>query len=335
MTTPARTISDIARLAGVSKSTVSRALNDSPLIGRETKDRIRVIAAEHRFALNEPARRLSRGQSNVAGLVMYGDSPFMPDVFMLELMAGVSAGLLDQGYELLVVQPRAEEDDFARRYVQSGRADGFIVLSASCTPKRLEVLVESGVPFAVWGRRDPGSEFSTVSGDNLAGGRLAAQHLLEGGRRRIAFVGGPDWAPEIAERRQGYEEALRGAGIELDPALLAPTPWQDAERYAAEAVGRLLDDGVALDAIAANSDRYAIGAIEALRVRGLEVPGDISVVGYDDSALARVVTPPLTSVRQDGALAGRLLAGSLVQQIETGAVAHVAMPAELVVRESA
>jgi DNA-binding LacI/PurR family transcriptional regulator len=335
MTTPARTLSDIAQLAGVSKSTVSRALNDSPLIPRETKDRIRAIADEHRFALNESARRLSRGQSNVAGLVMYGDGPFTPDVFMLELMAGVSAGLLEQQYELLVVQPRPAQDDFARRYVESGRADGFIILSASCTPKRLDALVASQVPFVVWGRRAPGAEFSSVSGDNLSGGRAAAQHLLDSGRRRIVFLGGPDWAPEISERRHGYEEAHRAAGVELDPALLAPTPWDNPEQHAADAVARLCDDGVEFDAIAANSDLYALGAIEELRARGLEVPRDVSVTGYDDSALARVVTPPLTSVRQDGALAGRLLAGSLVQQIQTGAVAHVSMPAELVVRGSA
>jgi DNA-binding LacI/PurR family transcriptional regulator len=337
MNAPARTLSDIAQLAGVSKSTVSRALNDSPLIPRETKDRIRLIAAEHRFAPNEPARRLSRGQSNVAGLVMFGDPSghFTPDMFMLELMGGVSTGLLEQGYELLVVQPRAEDEHFARRYVDSGRADGFIVLSAACAPRRLELLVESGVPFVVWGRRAPGSEFSSVSGDNFNGGRAATQHLLDTGRRRIAFLGGPDWAPEVAERRRGYEEALLGAGLDVDPALILPTPWHDQERYAAEAVGRLLDAGVRVDGIVTNSDRYALGAIEAVRARGLDVPYDVGIVGYDDVAFARLATPPLTTIRQDGALAGRLLARALVQHVQTGAVADVSMPAELVVRESA
>ena len=333
----AQTIADIARLAGVAKSTVSRALNDSPLIGQETKDRIRAIAQEHNFAMNEPARRLSRKQSNVAGLVMFGDpgGNFSPDLFMLELMAGVSAGLLEQGFELLVVHPRPADDDFARRYVDSGRADGFIVLSASCSPRRLEKLVESGVPFVVWGRRAPGTEFSSVAGDNAAGGHAAAQHLLESGRRRIAFLGGPDWAPEITERRHGYEAALAEAGVELDPALVLPTPWYDPESHAVEAVGRLLDSGVEIDGIAANSDRYALGAIEALRARGLDVPDDVAVVGYDDVAIGQFTSPPLTTIRQDGRLAGQLLARALVQQVQTGAVTSVAMPAELVVRESA
>jgi len=332
-----QTISDIARLAGVSKSTVSRALNDSPLIGRETKDRIRLIAQEHRFALNEPARRLSRGQSNVAGLVMFGNpgGHYTPDMFMLELMGGISTGLLEEGYELLVVQPFAADEDFARRYVDSGRADGFVVLSASCTPRRLELLVESGVPFVVWGRHAQHGEFSSVSGDNFGGGRLAAQHLISTGRRRIAFVGGPEWAPEAVERRRGYESALTEAGIDLDPALVVPTPWHDPERYAGEAVGRLLDDGVKLDGIVTNSDRYAIGAIDALRSRSLDVPGDVAVVGYDDVAMAQFTVPALTTIRQDGPLAGRLIARALVQHVQTGAVSNVAMPAELVVRESA
>jgi DNA-binding LacI/PurR family transcriptional regulator len=333
---PARiqTISDIARLAGVSKSTVSRALNDSPLIGQETKDRVRAIAEEHDFAFNEPARRLSLKQSNVAGLVMFGKQPgYVPDLFMLELMGGIAGGLHEQGYELLIVQPDDDESDFARRYVSSGRADGFIVLSPSCSPRRLQLLTESGAPFVVWGRHAPGTEYSSVAGDNVAGGRLATQRLLETGRQRIALVGGPEWAPEIVDRRRGYEAALADAGL-ADEALVVHTPFSDPERNAAEVVARLLDEH-AIDGVVASSDRYALGAIDAVRARGLEVPDDVGVVGYDDVAIAPFASPPLTTIRQDGMLAGRLLARALVQQIQTGAVTNVVMPAELVVRESA
>jgi DNA-binding LacI/PurR family transcriptional regulator len=335
-TARAHTIADIARLAGVSKSTVSRALNDSPLIGAETKERIRRIAREHRFAMNEPARRLSLRQSNVAGLVMFGapGGDYTPDMFMLEIMGGISAGLNEHGYELLVIQPHEDEENWARSYVASGRADGFVVLSASCTPRRLKLLTQSEAPFVVWGRQSPTGAFSSVSGDNLTGGRRAAEHLLATGKQRILFLGGPDWAPEIVERRRGYEAALAEAGVELDPLLVAPLPWEQPEEDAAEVVERLLAEGVEIDGIAANSDRYAFGALEALRDRGLRVPEDVAVVGYDDVAIARLATPALTTIRQDGALAGRLLARTLVQQIQTGAITNVSMPAELVVRES-
>ena len=336
-TTRAQTIADIARLAGVSKSTVSRALNDSPLIGEETKERIRALAREHRFSMNEPARRLSLRQSHVAGLVMFGKpgGDYTPDMFMLEIMGGISSGLHEHGYELLVIQPHEDDENWARGYVASGRADGFVVLSASCTPKRLKLLTESEAPFVVWGRQSPTGAFSSVSGDNVTGGRRATEHLLAAGRRRIAFLGGPDWAPEVVERRRGYEAALADAGVAADPALVLPLSWDRHEEDAAAAIGGLLDAGVALDGIVANSDRYAIGALEALRERGIAVPGEVGVVGYDDVAMARLASPPLTTIRQDGALAGRLLARTLVQQIQTGAITNVSMPAELVVRESA
>lgn len=333
----AQTILDIARLAGVSKSTVSRALNDSSLIGQETKDRIRAIAEEHQFEINESARRLSRQQSNVAGLLMFGKTPgeYSPDLFFLELMAGVAGGLHEQGYELLMVMPSDDDSDFARRYVASGRADGFIVLSPSCTPKRLQQLVASGAPFVVWGRHGGSTQFSSVAGDNVGGGRAATQYLIESGRRRIAFVGGPEWAPEIQDRRRGYEDAHAAAGLDLDEALIAHTPWMDAERSAADAVTRLLKDRPGVDAVVTNSDRYAIGAIDAVRSRGMTVPDDVAVVGYDDVAIAAFASPPLTTIRQDGDLAGRLLARALVQQLQTGAVTDVVMPAELVLRASA
>ena len=134
------TIADIAELAGVSKSTVSRALNDSPLISAETKERIREIAQEHDFQMNDPARRLSLKQSHVVALVTYAykaDSA-VPDAFMLEIMSGVSAGLHASGYDLLVIQVSPNDTDWVRRYLESGRVDGFVLMAASCTRQHIE-----------------------------------------------------------------------------------------------------------------------------------------------------------------------------------------------------
>ncbi len=328
MTKPT-TIAEIARIAGVSKSTVSRALNDSPLIGVETRERIQAIAAEHDFQMNAAARRLSLGQSHVVGLI--SKAPHL-DMFMLEIMGGISAGLHELNYELLVLPGRLEDPVWSRGYIDSGRADGFILLSASCTPKEIAGIVESGVPFVLWGASSAKNEFSSVTGDSVTGGRLATEHLLELGRRRIAFVGGPTWAREIGERLEGFCEAHREAGIEPDPALIVHTDWPDAEAVAARAFETLPDD---VDGVVANSDRFAIGVIEAARAAGKRVPEDVAVVGYDDTAIAAFTNPPLTTIRQDGPLAGRLLARTLVQQLETGAVTSVSIPAELVVRESA
>ena len=328
----ATTIADIARLAGVSKSTVSRALNESPLIGVETRERIQAIAEEQDFQMNAAGRRLSLGQSHVVGLIAKGSDP---DMFMLEIMGGISTGLHELGYELLVLPGRLEDPSWARGYVDSGRADGFILLSASCTPKEVAGIVASGVPFVLWGAASPKNEFSSVTGDSRTGGRLAAAHLLELGRRRLAFIGGPTWAREIGERLAGFEEAHNQAGVEHDPVAIIHTPWSDAETTAANAIQELLGQRPDIDGVVANSDRFAIGVMDGLRASGKRVPEDVAVVGYDDTAIAAYTNPPLTTVRQDGPLAGRLLARTLVQRLETGAVTSVSIPAELVVRESA
>jgi DNA-binding LacI/PurR family transcriptional regulator len=326
------TIADIARIAGVSKSTVSRALNESPLIGVETRERIQAIAEEHDFQMNTAARRLSLGLSHVVGLVTkVGHS----DMFMLEMMGGISAGLLELGYELLVLEGRLADPGWARGYVDSGRVDGFIALSSSCTPDEINGLVESGVPFVLWGASSPRNEFSSVTGDSLTGGRLATAHLIEIGRRKLAFIGGPSYAREIAQRLEGFKETLGEAGLDLHPAAIVHTPWSDAEQTAANAVRELLGQMPDLDGVVASSDRFAIGVMEGLRVAGKRVPEDVAVVGYDDTAIAAFTNPPLTTIRQDAPLAGRLLARTLVQRLETGAVTTVSIPAELVVRESA
>jgi DNA-binding LacI/PurR family transcriptional regulator len=153
------------------------------------------------------------------------------------------------------------------------------------------------------------------------------------GRRRIAFLGGPELEPEVQDRRRGYEAALKAGGLAVDPRLIAHGGW--SERSGGARMGELLESAPDLDAVFVNSDVMAIAAIEVIRERGLAIPSDIAVVGYDDVPLARHVSPPLTTIRQDPVLAGKLLAEGLIQHLRTGAITHTSIPAELVVRESA
>jgi DNA-binding LacI/PurR family transcriptional regulator len=330
---PVQTIADIARLAGVSKSTVSRALNDSPLIAADTKERIRAIARQHRFQLNVPARSLSTKRSHAIAFVTYSykKESSVPDAFMLELQSGVSSALHALGYDLLVVHVDERDTEWAAHYLESGRADGFILLTATCTQHHLDTLVDMRAPFILWGA-PPGSGYCSVIGDNVTGGRLATEHLLQGGRSRIAFLGGYE-NHEVDSRRRGYQAALRAAGIEPDPALAVNTHW--TEETGRTAMEELLARDPELDGVFACSDVLAIAAVDVLRERGVSVPADVGVVGYDDIAVARFCNPPLTTIRQNGPLAGRLLAEHLVQHLHTGLVTNVSIPAELVVRESA
>jgi DNA-binding LacI/PurR family transcriptional regulator len=329
------TIADIARLAGVSKSTVSRALNDSPLISFETKARIREIAREHRFQMNDPARRLSLRQSHVVALVTYEyKADFsVPDAFMLEMMSGISAGLHANGYDLLVIQVSPNDTDWVGRYLESGRADGFVLMAATCTQRHISVLAERKAPFIIWGVQPRNRGYSSVSGDSFTGGKIATEHLLGSGRSRIAFLGGPAREVEVQDRYKGYEAALREAGKAVDPELVAYGDYSPPS--GAAAMRTLLEGAGDLDSVFVNSDLMAIAAMDEIRAHGRRIPDDIGVVGYDDVSIAIHSDPPLTTIRQNGPLAGRLLAENLVQYLRTGAVTNVSIPAELVVRKSA
>jgi DNA-binding LacI/PurR family transcriptional regulator len=330
-----QTIDDIARIANVSKSTVSRALNDSPLVKQETKEQIRNIAQQHNFRLNAPARRLSLKQSYTVAFVThaYHKNFSLDDLFTLEIMGGVSNGLHELGYDMLVIQVSPYDLDWAQQYLDSGRVDGFILLTASRKQSYIKNLLDIGAPFIAWGVRGPNQNYSTVNGDNFSGGKQATEYLVDTGRQRIAFLGGPAAEMEVQLRYQGYESALEEAGIPIDPALVVHGEYHSAA--GAELMDHLLAQAPNLDAVFVNSDLNAIAAIEVIRQQGKRVPEDIAVVGYDDLSIASYNQLPLTTIRQDIPLAGKLLAQNLIQFLKTGVVSQVCMPVELVVRESA
>jgi DNA-binding LacI/PurR family transcriptional regulator len=330
-----QTIDDIARIANVSKSTVSRALNDSPLVKQETKEQIRNIAQQHNFRLNAPARRLSLKQSYTIAFVThaYHKNFSLDDLFTLEIMGGVSNGLHELGYDMLVIQVNPFDLDWAQQYLDSGRVDGFILLTASRKQSYIKNLVDIGAPFIAWGVSGPNQSYSTVNGDNFSGGKQATEYLVDTGRQRIAFLGGPAMEMEVQLRYQGYETALKEAGISVDPALVVHGEYHSAA--GAELMENLLEKAPYIDAVFVNSDLNAIAAIEVVRQQGKRVPEDIAVVGYDDLSIASFNQPSLTTIRQDIPLAGKLLAQNLIQFLKTGVVSQVSMPVDLVVRESA
>lgn len=330
-----RTIDDIARIAEVSKSTVSRALNDSPLVKQETKQQILDIARQHNFRLNAPARRLSLKQSCTIAFVThaYYKDFSLDDLFTLEVMGGVSKGLHELGYDMLTIHVDPRDTEWARHYLDSGRVDGFILLTSSRKRSYIKTLLDLGAPFVAWGFASPDQNFSTVNGDNLSGGRLATEHLIRSGGQRIGFLGGPGGQMETQQRYKGYEIALQAAGMSVDPALVVYGEYCSAA--GAEAMGRLLEQSPDLDGVFVTSDLNAIAAIKVIRTSGKRVPEDVAVVGYDDLSIASYNQPPLTTIRQNIPLAGRLLAQNLIQYLRTGVMSQVVMPVELIIRESA
>jgi DNA-binding LacI/PurR family transcriptional regulator len=330
-----KTIADIARLAGVSKSTVSRALNDSSLIGEETKARIRSIAREHNFQINIPARQLSMQQSRTIAFVThaYHKDFSVADLFGLEIMGGISIGLAAQGYDLLVIHVDPHDTKWAHQYFDTGRVDGFILMTSSRKQTHVKALLEINAPFITWGVPQPRQKYCSVTGDNFNGGKLAGGHLASLGRRRIGFIGGPDYEMEVQQRLEGYRSALQEAGMTPDADLIEFGDFSNTS--GAEAMKRLLQKSPDIDAVFVNSDLMAIAAMDAIREHGRRVPEDIAVIGYDDLSITEHSNPPLTTIRQNVPLAGKLLAQNLIQYLQSGMATNVTIPVELIVRKSA
>jgi DNA-binding LacI/PurR family transcriptional regulator len=329
------TIADIARLAGVSKSTVSRALNDSPLLSAETKERIQAIARERNFQINVPAQRLSRKESCTIAFVTHGyhQDFSVADLFTLEILSSISRTLGEMHYDLLMVHVDPGDCDWARKYLDTGRADGFILMTSTHKQAHIKTLIEIEAPFIVWGVPLPGRSYCSVTGDNFTGGKLATEHLIGRGRRRIAYLGGPADELEVQGRYEGYRAALQEAGLLVEHRRVGYGNFSDTS--GAKIMRELLATNPDLDAVFVNSDLMAIAAMDVLREAGRRVPEDVAVVGYDDLSIAEVSNPPLTTISQNLPMAGRLLARNLVQYLRTGIVTNVPVPVQLVVRKSA
>lgn len=332
----ARTLDDIARLANVSKSTVSRALNDSPLISQKTKERIQALAREHDFRISAAARNLRLQQSHTIAFVTpvyYPGFSSAEDLFGLEILSRVGEGLHDLGYDLLIIHADLHDTTWAQSYLDSGRVDGFILIASNRRKEHIRALIELGAPFIAWGVPLPHFNYCSITGDNVSGGALATQHLIDTERQRVAFLGGPEDELTVQHRFQGYENALRTAGRGVEPGLVAYGDYTHASGISA--MNRLLEQSPDLDAVFVNSDLMAVGAISAIQDSGRSVPEDVAVVGFDDLSIATYNNLPLTTIRQNLPLAGRLMSQSLIQYIQSGIVTNMTTPVELVVRRSA
>lgn len=331
-----KTMSDLARLANVNVSTVSRALNDSPLVKPETKREILRIAEDIGYSVNVAARNLRRQSSETLALVI----PIRPDSgetisdpFFLEMVGAVSMAASERGYDLLVSTPRDETTIAERRLLQTGRADGLIIIGQAGRENRLQSIGALESRIVVWGGRQAGTDYTLVGSDNRLGGQLATEHLLSLGRRRILFVGDRD-LPEIALRYEGYRQAHGNAGVAISPDLYAQIGFGHAVKDTVPTLGALLQGGLRIDGVFAASDALAIASIDALKQTGLDVPGDVSVVGYDDIAQAALSRPALTTISQSIAQGGRLLVESLIRKLDGELVGPQTTETKLIIRDS-
>lgn len=330
----ARTMAEIAEIAGVAESTVSRAIAGSNRVSAETKARIFRLIDDSGYRVNSRARSLRRQQTRTIEVVIAisdANRQHFSDPFFSQIIASIGDALAENGYDLLLSRSSPWGDQAASDALAVNRADGVIIVGQGRTPEALNRYAEKQRFVVVWGAAIPGRNYAVVGSDNLLGGQLAARHLLKAGRRRLVFLGDVNHV-EVGLRHRGFLSALSGTGVASGQTLMLSMPFDSASAY--EATRRLFQSGAPHDAIFAASDLMAIAAMRALTDLGLRVPDDVAVVGYDDIALADYVTPGLTTVRQDTGAGGRALVENILSVLAGNDARDVTLPTELVVRQS-
>jgi LacI family transcriptional regulator, galactose operon repressor len=326
------TIHEVAKAAGVSIATVSRALNGTGRVSEVTRSRVLQIARELGYQPNDVARSLLAKTTRTIAVVV----PDIADPFFPELIKGIETVARDRGHLVLLCGGADDEasawHDLAA--LRRRQVDGVILAGVRLAAERLQA-VTAGLPVVTVDREVGPAGASVVQSDHRAGAAVATGHLLDLGHRRIAHLAGPPGLNVAEARRAGYADALTDAGVDVDTALVVAGGFLERDGYdgARELVGR----GVDFTAVFAAGDLAAIGALAALEEHGLRVPADISVVGFDDIQPARYVRPRLTTMRRHIGQLGARAAELLLYQLPgagTVPVLHETMPVELVVRES-
>jgi LacI family transcriptional regulator len=328
----AATIRDVAREAGVSVATVSRVLNNSGPVRIETRVRITEVARRLRYTPNNAARILSTRQTHTVGVVL----PDLHGEFFSEVIRGIDQVVQAEGWHLLVSSSHAERSAIeAALRAMRGRVDGLLVMSPDLDVETLPANLPERLPVVLMNCAAGGGGYDSLNIDNYSGAYAVIAYLAGLGHRRIALLEGPERNLDARERLRGALSAVADAGLECGPALRFRGDFSEASGHAAAL--RLLDMVERPTALFAANDSMAIGALSALRERGIPVPAEISVAGFDDIPIARYVSPQLTTVRVSIPLLGERAARRLFDVLRSGEERQCVqelLPTELVVRSS-
>ena len=330
------TLEQVAARAGVGRGTVSRVINGSPRVSERTKAVVEEAIEDLGYVPHRAARALAANRADAIALVVpEPETRLFAEPYFAAIIRGVSAELAEIDIKLLLTLSRTptERKRFAA-YAASNRVDGVLLVSVHGEDPLPEQLAAFGIPAVMNGRRSADEEFPHVDCDNVGGGRLAVRHLLGRGRTAVATITGSRDMYVAQCRLEGYRTALREVGLPDDDRLVAHGDFTEEGGYLA--MRELLGRGVPLDAVFCASDLTAAGARRALRESGRSVPDDVALVGFDDSAIARHMDPPLTSVRQPTEEMGRSMTRALLAVIAGGESERpgLVLPTELVERTS-
>lgn len=331
---------DIARICGVSRSAVSAVLLGMPstaVIGDKTRRCVEKAVRRLGYRRHSGALALRSGQTQAVAIAI-PNTALIEGAITLQIVQGILERAHQTGYmvHICIYREQGNIHESMLRAVQESRVDGVFFFPDNRIKRdpRVAILRKSGLPFVALHKRFASG--SSIDFDHVAGARLAVEHLLRIGRRRIALVGYEKKTDYSEQRRHGYLQALNQAGIPADPAFIIPAVQGNVTETGTSGVQYLLNARLRCDALFCLSDNIAMMAIQALAKRGLKVPKDFAVVGYDDSSVAELATPPLTSVHQDGREMGRQAMDMLLAQIQnpSNKVKFRLLPVRLVVRQS-
>lgn len=327
------TMKDVAERSGVSVTTVSHVVNGTRRVSDEVRLRVEGVMEEIGYRPNILARGLRRGEATLLGLVV----PDATNPYFAEIARAVADACSEEGYAVIICNSdgRRDREKEAVEVLAANRVGGIFLVNVGVTERDAALFDGLAIPLVMLDREIPGIPVDSIQIDNVHGGRQATDHLLALGHRRIACIAGPSQVSPSGDRVTGYRQALEAAGLPFDPSLVLRGDFTPASGHAC--AGALMDGDRRPTALFACNDLMAFGAVTALAERGLSVPGDVSVVGFDDISLAAYFNPPLTTVAQPRREMGRRAARILLERMRDGTLPRrrpVLMNTTLKVRRS-
>lgn len=330
------TIKDIAKVAGVSVTTVSRALNGYSDVSEKTRKKIEQVAKELNYSPNTIARSLVMNKSKTIGLLISGlNQSSIKDNFTFEVLAGLNQYVGETEYDLVIFSTTStkQREKTYSQLCRERKVDGAIISGIRTDDPYLKEVVESDIPCVLIDIPIHSSTVGYVTTDNVLGAKHGVQHLIELGHQNIAMINGHEYAFVSRQRLEGYIQAFEGAGISINPNWIVNGDFEETK--AEEQAINLLESYPEITAIFCASDLMAMGVIKAAKRLNKRIPEDLSIVGYDDILLAAHITPALTTIAQNKVQMGYEAAKLLIKMLETDDVPHIiTLPTELKIRET-
>ena len=312
-------LEDIAQKAGVSKSTVSRVVNNEEYVSESTREKVMAVIEAEGYRPHPAARSLVTRRTHTIGVIMDNgiDSLFDPSLYLPSILKGISQATTERDYSVMLSLSLEQESDerFAQRITRSRLMDGFIIISPTLNSSVVPSIIQARVPFVTTDRIDyPGYSASYATVENIESSRNAVHHMIRLGRRKIVCLAGSETIVDSHDRMKGYHQALAEAGIPRDKKRELMVEFETDDAY--NAITKLLEDGIEFDGIFAGGANISIGALHAVLNHGLQIPEDVALVGFDDLIDPAAIPIPLTSIRQPTEEKGKRCANLLIDMLE-------------------